>query len=213
MADAVWALGDGPTDEVVENGDGPVGVRAARPEKPSAPVALADHVSALVERARQSDKEAFGRLYQLYHGRVFRLARFHLDGAAEDVVAETFLRAWVALPRYRNTGAPFVAWLYGIARHVVADELAARRRVEPRAEPPDDSTNPGPDERLGQDDRLALAMAIARLPQAQRRVVELKFLIGLSNAEVAKAFGKTTGAINAMQWRALRTLRRMLVDR
>jgi RNA polymerase sigma-70 factor (ECF subfamily) len=60
---------------------------------------------------------------------------------------------------------------------------------------------------------LALAMAIARLPQAQRRVVELKFLIGLSNAEVAKAFGKTTGAINAMQWRALRTLRRMLVDR
>ena len=52
----------------------------------------------------------------------------------------------MALPdTYRNTGAPFVAWLYGIARHVVADERAARRRVEPRAEPPDQSTNPGPD--------------------------------------------------------------------
>ena len=53
----------------------------------------------------------------------------------------------MALPdTYRNTGAPFVAWLYGIARHVVADERAARRRVEPRAEPPDQSTNPGPDD-------------------------------------------------------------------
>jgi RNA polymerase sigma-70 factor (ECF subfamily) len=174
---------------------------------------LLDGLPRLVERAQRNDRDAFGDLYRLYHGAVFRLARFHLGSGAEDIAAETFLRAWVALPRYRNTGAPFVAWLYGIARHVVADELAARRRVEPRAEPPDDSTNPGPDERLGQDDRLALAMAIARLPQAQRRVVELKFLIGLSNAEVAKAFGKTTGAINAMQWRALRTLRRMLVDR
>lgn len=172
-----------------------------------------DGLPRLVERAQRNDRDAFGDLYRLYHGAVFRLARFHLGSGAEDIAAETFLRAWVALPRYRNTGAPFVAWLYGIARHVVADELAARRRVEPRAEPPEDSTNPGPDERLGQDDRLALAMAIARLPQAQRRVVELKFLIGLSNAEVAKAFGKTTGAINAMQWRALRTLRRMLVDR
>jgi RNA polymerase sigma-70 factor, ECF subfamily len=207
MADAVWALGDVPTDEVVENGDGPVGVRAARPEKPSAPVALADHVSALVERARQSDKEAFGRLYQLYHGRVFRLARFHLDGAAEDVVAETFLRAWVALPRYRNTGAPFVAWLYGIARHVVADERAAQRRVEPRAEVPDRPTDPD------QDDRLALAMAIERLPRVHRRVIELKFLIGLTNAEVAAALGKSVGAINTQQWRALRSLRAMMGER
>ena len=180
---------------------------------PDAHAPVLDGIPRLVERAQRNDCDAFGDLYRLYHGAVFRLARFHLGPGAEDVAAETFLRAWVALPRYRNTGAPFVAWLYGIARHVVADELASRRRVEPRAEPPDDSTNPGPDERLGQEDRLALAMAVARLPQEQRRVVELKFLIGLSNAEVAKAFGKTIGAINAMQWRAIRTLRRMLADR
>ena len=180
---------------------------------PDAHAPVLDGIPRLVERAQRNDCDAFGDLYRLYHGAVFRLARFHLGPGAEDVAAETFLRAWEALPRYRNTGAPFVAWLYGIARHVVADELASRRRVEPRAEPPDDSTNPGPDERLGQEDRLALAMAVARLPQEQRRVVELKFLIGLSNAEVAKAFGKTIGAINAMQWRAIRTLRRMLADR
>ena len=76
------------------------------------------------------------------------------SGPCRGHSAEAFLRAGVALPRYRNTGAPFVAWLYGIARHVVADERAARHRIEPRAEPPDQSTNPGPDEQVGQDDRL-----------------------------------------------------------
>jgi RNA polymerase sigma-70 factor (ECF subfamily) len=206
MADALWALGDLPTDEVVDNGHGPARVPDARPEKLSA-VPAADQVSVLVERARQSDKDAFGQLYRLFHGSVFRLARFHLDGAAEDVVAETFLRAWTALPRYRNTGAPFVAWLYGIARHVVADERAAQRRVEPRAEVPDRPTDPD------QDDRLALAMAIERLPRVHRRVIELKFLIGLTNAEVAAALGKSVGAVNTQQWRALRTLRVMMGER
>src|SRR5918996_2886549 len=113
---------------------------------PDAHAPVLDGIPRLVERARRNDREAFGDLYRLYHGAVFRLARFHIGTGAEDIAAETFLRAWVALPRYRNTGAPFVAWLYGIARHVVADERAARRRVEPRAEPPDQSTNPGPDD-------------------------------------------------------------------
>ena len=112
---------------------------------PDAHAPVLDGIPRLVERAQRNDCDAFGDLYRLYHGAVFRLARFHLGPGAEDVAAETFLRAWEALPRYRNTGAPFVAWLYGIARHVVADELASRRRVEPRAEPPDQSTNPGPD--------------------------------------------------------------------
>jgi RNA polymerase sigma-70 factor, ECF subfamily len=206
MADALWALGDLPTDEVVDNGHGPARVPDARSQKLSA-VPAADQVAVLVERARQSDKDAFGQLYRLFHRSVFRLARFHLDGAAEDVVAETFLRAWTALPRYRNTRAPFVAWLYGIARHVVADERAAQRRVEPRAEVPDRPTDPD------QDDRLALAMAIERLPRVHRRVIELKFLIGLTNAEVAAALGKSVGAVNTQQWRALRTLRAMMGER
>src|SRR5712691_11183839 len=92
----------------------------------------------LVERAREGDRAAFGELYRLCHGKVFRLVRFYLPGSGgEDAVAETFLRAWVALPRYRDTGAPFTAWLAGIARHVVADARRAGRRVEPRAELPD----------------------------------------------------------------------------
>lgn len=164
----------------------------------------------LVERAKDGDKDAFGDLYRLYHAPLFRVARFQLGDighAAEDAVAETFLRAWVALPRYRDTGAPFVAWLYGIIRHVVLDELARGRRIEPCAELPDAAKG------WTVDDQLTLSEAMERLPAEQRRVLELKYVLGMKNAEVASALGKTPGAINAMQWRALGTLREILEER
>jgi RNA polymerase sigma-70 factor (ECF subfamily) len=169
-----------------------------------------DRVPQLVEKAKRGDRDAFGELYRLHHARIFRMARLHLgdmgDGA-EDAVAETFLRAWAALPRYRVTGAPFVAWLFGIARHVVLDEVARGRRVMPREELPERARS------WTVDDRLTLAQALDRLPAAQRQVVELKYLAGMRNEEVASALGKSKGAINAMQWRALGTLREILEER
>ena len=169
-----------------------------------------DRVPQLVEKAKRGDRDAFGELYRLHHAPIFRMARLQLgdlgDGA-EDAVAETFLRAWAALPRYRDTGAPFVAWLFGIARHVVLDEVARRRRVMPREELPERTRG------WTVDDRLTLAAAMERLPDEQRRVVELKYLAGMRNAEVASALGKSKGAINAMQWRALGTLREILEER
>jgi RNA polymerase sigma-70 factor, ECF subfamily len=166
-----------------------------------------DRVALLVERAKRGDRDAFGELYRACYAPLFRVARFHLGAAAEDVVAETFLRAWAGIERYRDTGAPFIAWLHGIARHVVADELARRRRVEPRAEPPEHSRE------LSVDEQLTLAQAMDRLPQEQRQVLELKFLVGLTNSEVAAALGKTTGAVNTKQWRALEALRQTLGER
>ena len=169
-----------------------------------------DRVPQLVERAKRGDKDAFGELYRVHHARVFRMARLHLgdlgDGA-EDAVAETFVRAWAALPRYRETGAPFVAWLFGIARHVVLDELARGRRVTPLEELPERTKG------WTVDDLLTLAQAMEQLPTAQRQVVELKYLAGMKNEEVASALGKSKGAINAMQWRALGTLRQLLEER
>lgn len=194
MADSVWDVGRAP----------PVIAGGASQDESTRLSTSSDPVMLLVERALESDRQAFGELYRLFHGSVFRLARFYLNGAAEDAVAETFLRAWTSLPRFRNTGAPFSAWLYGIARHVVADERKALRRVEPRPHLPDRATE------MPEDDRLMLAMAIERLPRLYRRLIELKFLMGLTNAEVSAALGKSVGAINALQWRAIRKLRGMI---
>jgi RNA polymerase sigma-70 factor (ECF subfamily) len=162
---------------------------------------------ALVVRARGRDRAAFELLYRRYFAHVFRLARFYLGSDADDAVAETFVRAWAGLPRYRDTGAPFVAWLYAIARNVVRDEIARRRRVQPRSgDLPDGAVD------WSEDDRLAIAAAISKLSGSERRVIELKFLAGLRNPEVSAALGISIAAVNSRQWRALRTLRAMLEE-
>lgn len=165
----------------------------------------------LVERAKQGSAKDFGEIFRLYHDSLFRFARFRLGGrqAAEDAVSETFTRAWSGLPRYRATGAPFVSWLYGIARHVVADIGTAERRVEPRAEFADEAVESA----LSTADRIVLDQAISRLPEKQRQVIELKYLVGLTNEEVGAALGKSPGAVNAQQWRALEALKRLMEKR
>lgn len=157
-----------------------------------------------VEKARAGDRQAFGELYKLYRPAIFRLVRASLGRDAEDAVAETFVRAWAGLPRYRKTGAPFVSWLYGIARHVVIDTLRLQGRTEARDELLETSSSHA----SGAD--LDLAAALARLPKRQRQVIEMKYFMDLPNPEVARALGISIGAVNAKQWRALRALEKML---
>jgi RNA polymerase sigma-70 factor (ECF subfamily) len=158
----------------------------------------------LVGLAREGDREAFGQLFRTHYPAIFRMARAGLGDGADDVASETFLRAWGALPRYRETGAPFAAWLHGIARHVIVDELRRRSRSEPR-----DHVDPGAFEPQ-HEERLALWAALETLPDEQRQVLELKFFLGLTNDEVGAALGKGAGAVNTQQWRALQALRKVI---
>lgn len=174
------------------------------------PAALtASQVQELVAAAQGGDRDSFGMLYEEYRRKVFNLARFSLPYAtAEDAVGETFVRAWAALPKYRDQGVPFVAWIYGIARHVVTDALRAGSRVELWAEPRLDE----PAARDHDLDRLTLGAALDRLSAEQRAVIEMKYLAGLTNEEVGNALGKSPGAVNTQQWRALAALRQILED-
>ena len=165
---------------------------------------------ALVERARSGDRDAFGELFQRHHAAVFRVARSRLPHSlAEDAAAETFARAWAALPRYKRTGAPFVAWLYGIARNVANDAVRRASRTDGQADLEDRAHDPW----VRHAEEQALADALAALPEEQRQVIELKYLMGLTNEEVGAVLGKKPGAVNTQQWRALQTLQRALGSR
>ncbi len=162
---------------------------------------------ALVERAKEGDRDAFGVLYREHAPSVARVVRFRLGREDEDAVSEVFLRAWRGLGNYRDTGVPFSAWLYAIARHVSIDLLRTSARTEPRADVPDREV----DEMTAE--LLTLHDAIEQLPTEQRQVIELKYLVGMTNAEVAVAMETSPGAINAKQWRALKALADVLEDR
>ena len=159
---------------------------------------------ALVGRAQDGDRDAFGELYRMHLPAVARLVRFRLGGEDEDAVSEVFLRAWRGLASYRDTGVPFAGWLYGIARHVAIDALRRRGRDEPSDELPDGGVEPMTAE------VMTLRGAIEALPTEQRQVIELAYFEGLSSSEIAEKVGIPIGTVKSRMVEALNQLSRLL---
>lgn len=178
----------------------------------------AETLKALVLRARDGDAEAFGSLYDHYVELVYRYVYYRVGSHSltEDLTSETFLRALRRIRDFHWQGKDFGAWLVTIARNLVADHFkSGRYRLEictaELLEP--DRPQEGPERAVldSMTNRTLLA-AVRRLGSEQQECVVLRFLHGLSVAETALIMGKKTGAIKALQYRAVRSLARMLPD-
>jgi len=202
------ATAPGPTD----------GVWPARP----APDDAAAEVWALVERAQAGDAEAFGRIYDRYLDTVFRFIYFRVGSRplAEDLTADTFLRALKRIGSFTWQGRDLGAWLVTIARNLVADHFkSGRYRLEVTTGDvlDADTADRGPEgsPELAVVDHItnmALLTAVRQLNPEQQECIVLRFLQGFSVAETAQAMGKNEGAIKALQYRAVRALHRLLPD-
>ncbi|HVF04372.1 MAG TPA: ECF subfamily RNA polymerase sigma factor, BldN family [Frankiaceae bacterium] len=173
-------------------------------------------VVALVARAQQGDAEAFGELYDRYLDLIYRYVYYRVGGKAltEDLVSETFLRALRRIGTFEWQGRDFAAWLVTIARNIIADHYKSSRfRLEVStadmldADRADEGIEAGVLENIT---NAALLDAVKKLNGEQQECVVLRFLQGLSVLETAQAMGKSEGAIKALQYRAVRTLGRML---
>ncbi|MET9776749.1 ECF subfamily RNA polymerase sigma factor, BldN family [Streptomyces sp. NPDC006367] len=172
----------------------------------------------LVERAQAGETDAFGRLYDQYSDTVYRYIYYRVGGkaTAEDLTSETFLRALRRIGTFTWQGRDFGAWLVTIARNLVADHFKSSRfRLEVTTGEMLDANEV---ERSPEDSVLeslsnaALLDAVRRLNPQQQECVTLRFLQGLSVAETARVMGKNEGAIKTLQYRAVRTLARLLPD-
>jgi RNA polymerase sigma-70 factor (ECF subfamily) len=168
-------------------------------------VTLEDDDRTLVE-AVQANPARFVELYDRYFHRVWayviRRTGNHAD--AEDVTSEVFRRALEYLPRYEWRGTPFAAWLFRIAANTLVTrwEHAAREAGETSEYFGEIAETDRELER-----RAMLFELIARLPDVQRSVIELRFIEGFSTAEVAVRIGKSEGAVKQLQRRAIEQLR------
>jgi RNA polymerase sigma-70 factor (ECF subfamily) len=130
------------------------------------------------------------------------------------VAQEVCLAVLTALPSYRDQGRPFLAFVYGIAAHKVADahRAAARNRVDPIADLPEKpETDAGPEDRAMQGElSRQMKQLLDSLPDKQREIVVLRVVVGLSAEETAEAVGSTPGAVRVAQHRALARLRKTL---
>jgi RNA polymerase sigma-70 factor (ECF subfamily) len=229
-AGPAYALADGleqvpGRSAVVEGrraGEGRAAVRRGRAAATTARRPAADSDSArmmdLVERAQAGEADAFGRLYDQYSDTVYRYIYYRVGGraTAEDLTSETFLRALRRIGTFTWQGRDFGAWLVTIARNLVADHFKSSRfRLEVTTGEMLDANEV---ERSPEDSVLeslshaALLDAVRRLNPQQQECVTLRFLQGLSVAETARVMGKNEGAIKTLQYRAVRTLARLLPD-
>lgn len=171
----------------------------------------------LIQLAQQGDAEACAALYDHHYDAVYRYCYYRVQNVplAEDLTSEVFVRMVEKLDTFRDRGRPLLAWLYTIARNLIADR---HRRGNPGAELPlDEAVEFGSDASgamvRGIDRRLeadCLAAALQHLTEDQRRVILLRFMEDLTHDRVARILGKSEGATKALQHRALKALRRAI---
>lgn len=186
-------------------------------EAANAAVAAADaDVVDLVARAQAGNADAFGSLYDRYVDIVYRYIYYRVGNQSltEDMVSETFLRALRRITSFTWQGRDFGAWLVTIARNLIADHYKSSRyklEVTTGEILDGDRATEGPENQvLDSITNITLLEAVKMLGAEQQECVVLRFLQGFSVTETALAMGKTEGAIKALQYRAVQSLKRLL---
>src|SRR6266516_1215881 len=135
----------------------------------------------LVEAAQQNP-ERFAGLYELYFERIYAyvVSRVRDRSEAQDVTSEVFHQALANIRRFEWRGVPFSAWLFRIAANAIADRVQRLSREE----------NPSADiasdvDMEKEEQRAQIFRLVKKLPDDQRRVVELRFVEQRSIKEIA----------------------------
>lgn len=167
----------------------------------------------LIDRAKQLQPEAWDAIYEAFYPRMYTYLYAHLGDrtAAEDLAAEVFEQACQGIGRFQYRGTPLSAWLYRIAHNLMVDFLKRQRRA------PSQPLDSAPDRHLASSDpsdavslRDQLSRALRRLTGEQQQVLILRHLEGHNVASTARIMGKAENAVRALEFRALRSLRRIL---
>ena len=174
-----------------------------------------EETSALITRIAAGDRDAFSRFYDLLAPTAFGLIRRVLRDpeAAAEVLQEVFWQVWREAPRYDPKRGSPEAWLVMRAKTRAIDRLRSiRRRDRTFVAPVDESVvqrDDGPAENpaVVAEDRGLVQTALGQLPESQRRVIELAFFEGLTQAEIAIRLGEPLGTVKTRARLGLERLR------
>jgi RNA polymerase sigma-70 factor (ECF subfamily) len=180
----------------------------------------------LVGRTLAGDADAFAALHRRYYARVYRFAllRCHNPADAEDIAAETFLRAITHLPAFRFKGESVLPWLSRICANLVTDAFRQRSSPTVSLDTPtaegvrallEGLTGNAPDPHAlaeRHEVRELVRAAVRSLPPDQADAVLLRFGGDLPLKEIGAALGKSEGAVKALLHRAMIGLRKRLLE-
>lgn len=178
---------------------------------------LRDDPAVLVLQIARGDRQAFGRFYDRYGSLVFTFAMrlLRVRSEAEDLLQEVFLQAWRQAATYSPERGSPEAWLVTITRSRAIDKLRSMRKREKSIARTDtvEGTEIGARVESGaaqSEAKLVVQDALAGLPEAQRRVLELAYFDGLTQSEIAARLGEPLGTVKTRMRAGLERLRGLL---
>jgi RNA polymerase sigma-70 factor, ECF subfamily len=170
-------------------------------------------VSQAIKRAQAGDKDALGFLYARYADNIYGYVRsiVHNHHEAEDITQHVFAKLMRVIGKYEEREVPFFAWALRVARNVTMDYIRSERLI------PVEEIRKA-DDREESDPALCgkmqdLREALDALPLAQREVLILRHVAGLSPVEIAQLTGKSEGSVHGLHHRGRRTLAAELASR
>lgn len=173
----------------------------------------------LIRRIARGDRQAFGRFYDRYVSLVFTFAMRILRerSAAEDLLQEVFLQTWREAGNYdRDRGSP-EAWMITMTRSRGIDKLRSIRRRErsfvSMENPGEQEQSEKPvSEESASDARLTVNSALTKLPEAQRKVLEMAYFDGLTQSEIAARLKEPLGTVKTRMRAGMERLRGLLKE-
>jgi len=179
--------------------------------------AASDDDRPLIERVRRGDQDAARILFERYFDRIYNYvyARLGRVEDAEDLAIDTMTRSLTRLDLFHDQGVAFSSWVYRIAHNATIDHY--RREGKATLVPLESATMPvsadPADLALAQLSNDDLRGALRALTDEQQQVLILRFFQDLTAAQAAEIMGKSVGAVQALQHRALGSLERALERR
>ena len=168
----------------------------------------------IVRQAIEGNQWAFTELYDEHFDKVYRYIYFRVSSQAEaeDLTQEVFLKALQSIGSYKWRDVPFASWLFRIAHNQVIDYM--RKRSKHKKVPLEEAAAVSMEDPVAITEQMLeaqeLVSAIKRLPTAQQEVISLRFLAGLTIADIARILSKSEGTVKALQFNGTVSLRKIL---
>ena len=166
-----------------------------------------------LEKAQNGDTDAFARIYDLFFEKLYKFIFYRVGHKqiSEDLLAETFVKAWQKIGQIGNSKA-LSSWLFQIAKNNIIDYYRSKKTTISLEEVEDfleEVISPVEELDLNLEQKKILEV-IQLLPVEQGLVIKYKFFEDLSNQEIAILLNKTEGAIRVIQHRAVIKLKELI---